>query len=304
MAIKYEIIENYENELDNKVQDMIEYYLDEMMHQLNKHYHEDDWVIHFDDCIYPKNVLLNDEFSPNNRMIRIIGDFIIIQKEYYNRFCIRLNELLRSYSIGIVEHQDNSSIFNIKLNASLKDIKNAYYMEMQRIQYPSSKKDEKKQSLPNYYKKFAEKESVSHDVLDSYNTFIDLEVVSIFEKSILEKILPRIIENKLDNYIPNGNKHAMILENVKSSFNIVCSDNLNDDFLINLPNIYINKRYYKSFLNYIENFILYNTIGDYIINDCSTTIKINCSLETLVDAYYMEIQRLEYLNGDSLKRNK
>lgn len=169
---------------------------------------------------------------------------------------------------------------------TLKALLDAYYMELQRIENETLKEE----NTPNYYEVFNQERQINEDLTYTY-------VEELFEDEFLNKLIPRIIERLYSYIIPDSS-----IENVQINYETLYIASQYQPMHKYEPALIVDKKYIDYFIHLVRKFMFAYNLGNIEKQDNDTyKVKFN-SLKSLVDAYYMENQRLEYIKGETLKR--
>ena len=255
----------------------------------------------YEDCNYDTEF---DSHQIDCRHITISGtnlsDSLNVPQEYITELYEIINNFLLKYGLGRAEYSHYKLTITISLYCTVKQLKEAIRVYNKFIE--SNKEDAESND-----------KVVLSDALDKFDyaqTLIEDDVVEnvfckLYEKNFLDKRMRNLISRTIDSIDQNNSfmdpSFMKIDENISYSTASDCSF-CNDDEII--PN-----KYFDALFDFVHYFIVSNNLGKvdrrHFPSDCQMMeLYMNCSLKDLLEAYYMEKQRIEYLLPAKAKKAK
>ena len=200
---------------------------------------------------------------------RIMSNTFYVSAKYIDELDYYINKFIECYNLN-------------RSRYSLKELIDAYYMELQRLEYETLEEEK----THSYYDEYNEERQINENLIYTY-------VEELFEDEFLNRIIPQLIENNYQFITADANLETY---NLKGVYIGTC-----DSICYNVSLI-ISEEYIEYFMKLVRNFIQdYNLGVVRLIGDNMYKIEFK-NMKALLDAYYMENQRLEYIKGESLKR--
>ena len=216
--------------------------------------------------------------------------FLHISEKHYDELVSRIVSFCDTLNPNLELEEYSGEVRGIKINTNLALLIVTYGYE---IASDSRFKD----SAEGVY-------AYLNKSLNQYNalttTYTDTVHAKYFEHIFLDRYLVDIIKLGI-SYLTQRNLQDKEKENIPITYYLeLTSERRNTSGYLYIPN-----RYFAPLAQLIEDFLNRYQIGSIFNYDGKSTVKINTHLNDLIDAYYMEKQRIEYhIQGtESSKKN-
>ena len=227
-------------------------------------------------------VNVKEEFIVNSRDI---ANFMLVyynteaKKVDINYIYSKINEFLSINDIGECKEQvEDRKSYEIKTSLSrLTELCN----------FEVNKFNKKLNDNPDYSLTFK-------NTIDNLDSIYSEEIISsLYIEKFLNGVIVTLIKHNINEI--NVLNYKEEIQSTNNKFYIKCKNN-NGRKSTGLD-IIVPDDFYNKFVSLIQNFINDYHVGQiaYDSDANGLSVFINCSLDELINAYYMEVQRLEYL---------
>ena len=221
-------------------------------------------------------------------------DSFRVSTKYYNEMCNILCSFVNSYNLGAI-YWHNNKCLRIGINCPVKRFKTALKAYKDFASGGITQREEKKL--------FSEVGKIDGAQTHIEDTVAEDLFADYFEKIFLDKHIRGIISDdiastNIDNFMKDSSSRKIDfrLEYVSS-----------DKSYIPNGSTVIPQKYFEPMWDLVERFVRFYKIGEtfHRIDEKEFSVHLNCSLDQLMNVYYMEKQRISYVAaGKPVKRTR